>query len=183
MWFTEDPWPPMLLCGIGILIGVGMWANSRRVLHLGIAIFALFCAGVIFAVEQAIITPAEQIEQQVVQLCDQFRRKDPQTLDHFSATAPELKTLAQQGMEMVTVGNDLSITDFQTKITNQGSRADCHFRANATISLNTFGNAGRQPARIVLTWAKEGTDWKIIGVKRLNPVNGQEMGVLNASAG
>lgn len=183
MWFTEDPWPPMLLCGIGMLIGVGLWANSKRVLHLSVAVFSLLCAGVIFAIEQAIITPAEEVELQVLRLCDEFRRKDPKTLDHFSPTAPELRALAENGMVMVTVGDDLSVTDFQTKVTNQGSRAECHFRANATISVNSFGSAGRQPARIILTWAKEGADWKIIGVKRLNPINGQEMGVLNPSAG
>lgn len=182
MWFTEDPWPPMLLCGVGMLIGVGLWANSRRVLHLSVAVLSLLCAGAIFAIEQAIITPAEQVEQQVVRLCDDFRRKDPKTLDHFSATAPELKELVQSGMAMVTVGDDLSLTDFQTKVTNQGSRAESHFRANATINVQSF-SAGRQPARLILTWAKEGGDWKVIGVKRLNPINGQEMGVLNQSAG
>ncbi|HET6424088.1 MAG TPA: hypothetical protein VFG20_10420 [Planctomycetaceae bacterium] len=183
MWFTEDPWTPMLFCGIGVLIGVGMWANSRRVLHLGIAVMSLVCAGAIFAIEQAIVTPAEEVEQEVVRLCDDFRRKDPKTLDHFSPTASELRALAESGMAMLTVGDDLSLTDFQTKVTNQGSRAESHFRANATISVNSFGNAGRQPARLILTWAKEGNEWKVIGVKRLNPINGQEIGVLNASAG
>ncbi len=183
MWFTEDPWPPMLLCGIGGLIGLGLWANSRRVLPLSLAAFSLLCAGGIFALERAIITPAEQVEQQVLTLCHEFQRKQPAALDHFSATAPELRLMAEGAMNMVTIGDDLSITDFKTKVTNQGSRAECHFRANATISLASLGNARRQPARLVLFWAKEDGSWKIIGVKRLNPINGQEMGVMNPSAG
>ncbi len=181
MWFTEDPWPPMLFCGVGILIGLGMWASSKRVLHLGIMFASLFLAAGIFFVEQLIVTPSELVEQQVVRLCDEFRRKQPAALDHFSPNAPELRAMAEGAMAMVTVGDDLSVTDFKTTITNQGSRAQCHFRANATISLTAAGNVGRQPARFVLTWAKEGGDWKIIGVKRLNPVNGQDMGMMQAS--
>ncbi len=180
MWFTEDPWPPMLLCGIGLLIGLGMWASSQRVLHLGISIVSILLAGVIFYVEQVIVTPAEQVEQHVVRLCDEFRRKQPTALDYFSATAPELRLMAEGAMALVTIGDDLSVTDFKTTITNEGSRAQCHFRANATISLAGAGNVGRQPARFLLTWAKEGNDWKIVGVKRLNPVNGSDMGIMDS---
>lgn len=182
MWFTENPWPPMLLCGIGLLIGLGMWASSQRVLHLGISLLSLLLAGAIFFIEQAIVTPAEVVEQNVVRLCDEFRRKQPVALDYFSPTAPDLRQMAAGAMEMVTIGDDLSVTDFQTTITNQGSRAQCHFRANATISLAGAGNVGRQPARFLLTWAKEGADWKIISVKRLNPINGSDMGMLDSRA-
>lgn len=182
MWFTEDPWPPMLLCGIGLLVGLGMWASSKRVLHLSVAIVSLLIAGVIFYVEQVIVTPAEEIEQQVVRLCDEFRRKQPAALDHFSPNAPELRTMAEGAMAMVTIGDDLSVTDFKTTITNQGSRAQCHFRANATISLIAAGSLGRQPARFLTTWAREGNDWKLIAVKRLNPVNGNDMGMMDAKS-
>lgn len=180
MWFTENPWPPMLLCGIGMLIGLGMWASSQRVLHLGMALFSLILAGVFFYVEQIIVTPAEVVEQHVVQLCDEFRRRQPTALDYFSPTVPELRQMAAGAMELVTISDDLSVTDFKTTITNQGSRAQCHFRANATISLTGAGNVGRQPARFLLTWAREGNEWRIVAVKRLNPVNGSDMGVMDS---
>ncbi len=180
MWFTEDPWPPMLLCGVGLLVGLGMWASSKRVLHLGISVVSLLLAGVIFYVEQAVVTPAEVVEQHVRHLCDEFRRKQPTALDYFSPTAPGLRAMAEGAMAMVTIGDDLSVTDFKTTITNEGSRAQCHFRANATISLTAAGNVGRQPARFLLTWAKEGDDWKVIAVKRLNPVNGSDMGMMDS---
>ncbi len=183
MWFTEDPWPPILFCGIGMLLGLGMWASSKRVLHLSLAVVSLFLAGVLFYVEQVIVTPAEQVEQHVVRLCEEFRRKQPAALDYFSPNAPELRLMAESAMALVTIDRDLTITDFKTTITNQGSRAQCHFRANATLSVAAAGNVGRQPARFLLTWAKEGSDWKIIGVKRLNPVNGQDMGLLQHSPG
>ena len=76
------------------------------------------------------------------------------------------------------VDDDLRLTDFQTRVTNQESRAVTHFRANATLRVQNFGSVGRQPARIELTWAKEGPDWKIIALRRLNPVKDEEMDVL-----
>ncbi len=183
MWFTEDPWPPVLLCGLVALIGLGLWASSKRAIHLGlVALCALATIGFVL-LEQSIVTENEQFEQQVRTLCDQFRRKDVALLDQFSAQNPELKAMAGTALAMVTVEDDLSVTDFQTRVTNQGSRATCHFRVNATISLTMLGKVGRQPARFLLVFAREGDAWKIIEVKRLNPVNGKEMGVLDQNAG
>lgn len=183
MWFTEDPWPPVLICGLIALIGLGLWASSKRAIHLGLVALCALAAVACILIEQAIVTDAERIEEQVRTLCDQFRRKDAALLDQFSAQNPGLKAMAGTAMAMVTVNDDLSVTDFQTRVTNQGSRASCHFRANATISLAMLGNVGRQPARFELVFAREGDAWKIIEVKRLNPVNGKEMGVLDQSAG
>lgn len=183
MWFTEDPWPPMLACGLGALLAVAFWSSSRRAVHLLVALGLLLFGGVLYLVEQAIVTPGEQVEAQVVQLCDQFRRKDPATLDHFSATAPELKLMCQAAMALVEIDDDLRLTDFQTRLTNADSRAVCHFRANAGLSVLGHGKVGRQPGRFELTWAKEPKGWKIIGVKRLNPIRDEEMPLMERSAG
>jgi hypothetical protein len=183
MWFTEDPWPPVLICGLVALIGLGLWASSKRVLHLGIVAVAALAAIGFVLLEQSIVTDAERIEAQVRTLCTQFQLKDQALFEHFSPQAPELRTMVGAALALVTVEDDLSLTDFQTKLTNQGSRATCHFRANATISLSMLGKVGRQPARFELTFAKEGDAWKIIEVKRLNPLNGKEMGVLDQNAG
>lgn len=181
MWFTEDPWPPMLLLGLGAIIAMAFWSSSKRVLPLGVAALCCVLAGGVYLLDAAIITPAEQVEGLVVRLCQEFRRKDPQALDHFSASAPELRALCATAMEMVEVDDDLRLTDFQTRVTNQDSRAVTHFRANATLRVQGFGSVGRQPARVELTWAKEGSDWKIIALRRLNPVKDEEMPVLARS--
>jgi len=179
MWFTEDPWPPMLILGLVGLVGIGWWLSSQRVLHLSLAILAVVLAGGVYLIESAIVTPAEQVEQLVGQLCDEFRRKDPQALTHFSAQAPELRLMCQTAMALVDVAEDLRLTDFQTTVTNAGSRAVCHFRANATISLAGHGKVGRQPARFELTWIKEGDRWKISRIRRLHPIKDEELGVLD----
>lgn len=178
MWFTEDPWPPMLILGLLGLVGLGSWLSSRRVLHLGLAIVAVVMAAGVYGLEQVIVTPAEEVELLVAQLCDQFQRKDPQTLTHFSAQAPELVLMCRTAMAMVDVDNDLRLTDFQTKVTNAGSRAVCHFRANATLNVTGYGKVGRQPARFELTWIKEGDAWKISKVRRLHPIKDEELSVL-----
>jgi len=182
MWFTEDPWPPMLLCGAAAIIAIAFWSSSKRVLPLVIAAVCLVLAGVVYVAEAAIVTPAEEVEGLVVTLCDEFRHKDQTALDHFSDTAPQWKLVCATAMAMVDVDGDLRLTDFQTRVTNQNSRAVTHFRANATLNVKGFGNVGHQPARIELTWAKEPTGWKIIAVRRLHPIKDEELDVLAQTA-
>jgi hypothetical protein len=177
MWFTENPWPPMLLAGLGALVCFGLWNNDRRKLYFSLACAFLVLTGVIYSVERAIVTDGEKLEQEVAVLCDQFRKRDPATLDHFSATAPELKTLCKTAMETVEIGNDLRLTDFNTTFSNQNSRANVHFRANATISV--MGFTGHHPFRCLLGFQKEAGAWKIMDVQRLDPIKGEKIGVMD----
>ncbi len=181
MWFTEDPWPPMLICGLGALLAISWWANSKRGLAAGLAVFCLALGGAVYVVEGIIVTPAEEVEQLVTDLCWQFQRRDPKVLEHFSQTAASLRHQCQAAMLLVEVQPDLRLTDFQTRLTNEGSRAICHFRANATISVLGAGNVGRQPSRFELTWAREGDAWKIIDLRRLNPIRDEELGLMDRS--
>lgn len=183
MWFTEDPWPPMLICGLVGLIGVAWWSSSKRVAHLAMGAAAMVLGGVVYLAEGAIVTPAEIVEQSVVDLCHEFQRKDQRALEHFSKTAPQLKLMCQTAMTMVDVEDDLRLTDFQTRESNAGSRITCHFRANASLSVAGFGKVGHQPARLELTWAKEGESWKIVALRRLHPIRDEEMDVLAKSSG
>ncbi|MDZ4689314.1 MAG: hypothetical protein SH850_29920 [Planctomycetaceae bacterium] len=183
MWFTEDPWPPMFVCGLAALLAVAYWSNSKRVLHLVLAVGLLALGAIIYVAEQVLVTPAEQVEALVAKLCDDFRHKSPATLDHFSDSAPELKLMCQGAMALVEIKDDLRLTDMSTKLTNDDSRAVCHFRANAGLSVAGFGDVGHQPARFELTWAKEPAGWKIITVRRLHPIRNEELSLLEKSAG
>lgn len=182
MWFTEDPWPPMLIFGLLGLIALGAWLSSKRLLYLSFAVAAILMAAGSYFLEQVIVTPGEQVEALVAQLCDEFRRKDPQVLTHFSAQSPELSLMCQTAMTLVEIDDDLRLTDFQTQVTNAGSRAVCHFRANATLNVAGFGKVGHQPARFELTWIREGDDWKISKVRRLHPLKDEELGVLDRTS-
>lgn len=183
MWLTEDPWPPMFICGLAALLAVAFWSNSKRVVYLLTAVGLLILGGVVYLLEQAIVTPAEQVEALVGQLCEDFRQKKPETLDYFSDSAPELKLMCQAAMAMVEVKDDLRLTDLQTKLTNADSRAIVHFRANAGLSVVGYGDVGRQPARFELTWAKEPAGWKVVTVRRLHPINNEELSLMEKSPG
>lgn len=183
MWFTENAWPPMLIAGLAALVCLAMWNSNRRGLHLVAALGCLLlCAGFYF-LERAIVTEGERLQKIVVALCDDFRNKRPATLNYFSNAAPALKVQVLAAMALVTVGENLRLTDFQTKLTNQNSRGTVHFRANADLSVTTHGNVGHHPARIVLTFQREQGEWKIIDVERLHPLTGEKMDTLAMDPG
>ncbi|WLD15248.1 hypothetical protein [Planctellipticum variicoloris] len=181
MWFTEDAWTPMALLAIGALVCLGLWNTSRRNGYLLVAaVFALGC-GATWVIESSVVTDREQLEALVQNLCDDFRRKAPRTLDYFSARSEPLRVMAASAMALVDVQDDLRVTDFETELTNENTRGSVHFRANATLSVGGFGNVGRQPVRAIIDWQREGGAWKIVEIRRLNPLNGQEMPVMSQS--
>ncbi len=176
MWFTENPWPPMLIACFGALICFGLWNADRRNLYFFLAMAFLGMTGGIYAVERVIVTEGERLQDDVAMLCHQFQHRDPKTLDHFSDTAPEWKTLVSETMKVVTIQDDLRLTDFQTIVTNEHSRATVHFRANATISAMGFN--GHHPFRCIFSFQKEGGQWKIIDVQRLDPIKGDPIEIM-----
>jgi hypothetical protein len=178
MWFTENPWPPMLLAGLGSLVCFGLWNSDRRNIYFILGLLLLAMTGVIYVVERAIVTEGEKLQLQVALLCDQFRKRDMAALDHFSSTAPELKATCTAAMHSVEIGNDLRLTDFSTKFMSQNSQANVHFRANATITV--LGTSKFYPFRGLLTFRKEGGAWKIVDVQRLDPIKGDKIGIMDA---
>ncbi|MEX0717688.1 MAG: nuclear transport factor 2 family protein [Planctomycetaceae bacterium] len=173
-WFTETPWPPIVVAGLFAAFAFIGWMGTRRGMYLvAVGVIAAACVG-IFYVERAIVTEGEVVEQHVRDLADAFRRKDPTaTLEHFSAQATRERFLVAWAMAAVTVHDDLTITDMQIELAAQGSRATSHFRANGTIELLGRGILGHRPSRWLLTWQKEGGAWRIIHVEQLDPINGR----------
>lgn len=183
MWFTEDGLTPAALFGSAglMLIFIGLNAGRLRNTILGGLLMIVGATAII--IDAVIVTAREEIESQVVTLCDDFQNHRPETLTYFSKTVPGLRQLAEAAMAMVTVESEPTLTDFQIQFTNEGSRATAHFRANATISVKGYGNVGHQPSRFMLTWAREGDGWKIIKVQRMHPIQDRELGLLTESAG
>lgn len=182
MWFTDNPWPPMLICGLIAAILFFVWMSRGRNLFLYGAIALLVACGVIYLAERSIVTPGEEVEARVLALCRAFQEKDPHTVDFISPNAPELRVLLATAMKMVDVEDDVRITDLWVTTSNNNSRAVSHFRANATVSVQPVGNVGHQPARLELTWQREGGEWHVVAVQRLNPINGEPLGLLEQRA-
>lgn len=183
MWFTENAWPPMIIAAIVAIIFFVIWNANRRGLHLMLAlVFAILCVGFYF-LERAIVTDGERLQQEVVQLCEDFRDKKPGVSHYVSDAHPELKIMFEAASAMVSVGKDMRLSDFQTTLTKENTEGTVHFRANASINVVGVGDVGYQPARIILTFHREKGEWKIIQIRRLNPLNGKDMGVLDQSPG
>ncbi len=176
MWFTETAWPPMLIAGLGALVCFGLWNTDRQKLYLVLGIVCLLAIGTIYAVERSIVTEGERVQAIVAQMCVEFQKRQPATFDHFSASVPEWKDVCKVAMDTVEVENDLRLTDFQTTFTNNNSRANVHFRANATISVQGF--KGHHTARLILTFQREDGTWKIVDVQRLDPFKGDKMEIM-----
>lgn len=182
MWFTETPWPPVVLALVGAAFLLVAWSSRGQTKFLvGAVLLVLLCV-VIYVVEGQIVTDAERVEASVHELCHAFQRKDEATYDYISQTAPEIKVALMGAMALVRVQDDLSVTDVSVEMLAQNSRALSHFRANATIDVVGYGNVGRQPSRWELTWQREDDEWKVIRVTRLHPITGEEMGLLERQA-
>lgn len=178
MWFTETAWPPILVGCVIAGLFVAAWYSSRRALPLiGALVVLALCVG-IYVAERTIITEAEKIEQAVVDLTHAFRQKEVErTKGFFSPRYEEGRELVTRVIHFVDVEDDLSIASLNVRMLASNSRAESDFYANATVGTTTTGNLGRQSSRWKLTWQREGGEWKIIQVRRLNPINGTEMAI------
>jgi hypothetical protein len=189
MWFTETAWPPaILLCVAAVLFFVG-WLSRRKAAFLAGAIGCLALCGVVFVIEQQIVTEREKVEQRLLEFTAAFQRdslrqgvanlllggREPECFQMIGAHADEVRRMAAQALAMVDVADDVRISDVRTKLTNQGSRAITQFRASATVSAGGYNSGGRQPTRWEVTWQREQGTWKIIRVTRLHFMTGQEL--------
>jgi ketosteroid isomerase-like protein len=173
-WFTENPWPPIVLLGLVVCALLAVWSSQKRGIWLVGVVAAAALAVAVFFIEKSIVTEKERIEQKVLELTAAFQRKDrDRTLSFFSAQEPELRQMAESALEMVTLEKDLDIKDFDVRLFGEGTGAVSRFRANGTVSA--LGDSGHFWSRWDVTWQKEGGDWKIIAVQRLNPLKEEKM--------
>lgn len=178
MWFTETAWPPIVILAIGAAVLLSLWSSSRRILHLLGAVSLLICCGVVYVVEQQIVTERERVEEAIYGVADAFEAADTgATLDFFSPRALVLRLKVEYVMSVleVRVQDELRITDISIEMFNEDTRARSHFRANGRIFVGQGGgDVGHYPTRWNVTWQKEGGEWKIIAVERLDPITGEK---------
>jgi len=180
MWYQENPWP-IAGCGIGIaLLSVLFWSSSRRRVGLVGVVLGVLIGATGFALDEWSVTPREKLTNDVRQLCLAFKARDlDRTLSYISKRAPEVEQKARLGIEVVEVGADLTVRDVDVELLSGGTRARTRFSANATVSLRPRQSFGRQPSLWEVTWEREGEDFRIIKVVRLDPVGGKrELGLI-----
>lgn len=109
-------------------------------------------------------------------MADAFvRRDEPAVLSHISPREDELQTLVHWAFATVTAVEDLQLTDVSIDLLMEGSRAVSHVRANGRFHVGAYGDIGHRPTRWELTWQREGEEWNVIRIRRLNPITGEEI--------
>ena len=173
-WFTETPWPLVFILAVIACIMLAAWSAQKRGIWIVGSLAAILAAVAVVFVERTIVTESERVEQSVLDLTRAFQRKDhDRTLSFISLQAPELRKLAEAALADVDVRDDLSVKDMHVRLTNEDTRAVSRFRANGTIAYKGM-NFGTQPSLLEVTWRKEGGDWKVIEVRRFNPIKENE---------
>jgi hypothetical protein len=183
MWFTENPWPPIVILVVAAIGCVWMWQDRRNSWWLTGAIACIALSGGVLVFERSTLTPREQIEQHILDMARAFQDRDEQkVLDFVSVQAGEVRSQVRLGFATVEEVENLRITDTSVTMLAPGSRAKLHFRANGTIRLRVFGDIGHHPTRWLMTWQQEGGQWKAIDIQRLNPITGEPIGLLDADS-
>src|SRR5258708_21859184 len=161
-WFTENPWPLMIILAIAAIAFGAAWMSEKRGLWLAAGLLSFGAVIGVYLIERSIVTEAERVEQSVHDLAAAFQRKDKEgTLSYFSVQAPELRTQVGQALDWVEMPNGIDIKDVHVRTSNENTRAVSHFRANGTVSFRGMGSQ-HAASRWAVTWQKEGTQWKII---------------------
>lgn len=174
MWFTETAIPPiaiLLLVAGGFLLA---WSNNNRILYLGGIVGCLLLCGVVYAIEVAIVTPREEVEESVRSIAMAAVDGDiDRTVAHVSNHAPDVSQAIRGAMTFVDVHEGLSVKDFEIKMKSSNSQAEADFRANGMFSLQGSEIEQHAATRWLFTWRKEGGQWKVTKLQRLDPMKGE----------
>ncbi|MDB5335447.1 MAG: hypothetical protein JWN70_1066 [Planctomycetaceae bacterium] len=180
---TENPWPAAIALVCVAIVCFGRFGSRRQLSSLIGGILCLVLVGGCFVLDSLVLTPSEQVVENIYNLTDAVQRQDvPKVLNYFSNQAPE-REVVRTTLEKVKVQKDLRISDVSVTFKGAGSVAVSHFRANASITVNVAGYSGDvnyHPTRWELDWQREAGEWKIIEIRRLNPINGKEVSFLSA---
>ena len=176
-WLTENPWPLLLLLAGTAVIALISGAPKGR----SVSLICLLAVVGLYLTEAAIVTPGEQVEGQLQIMLDAFRDRNQDAInDCIADESPKLRETAAEGLNLVTLTKDFHIKDLEVTVRADGQTADAHLRANGTLKMTHGDMISRVSTRWQTVWKHIGSGWKLVEVRRLDPVNGQEMGILDA---
>lgn len=176
-WFTENPWPLMLiLSGVAVVMLILGDTKGRS-----IAIAVALVAAAIYFLESAIVTPAEQIEGNLQTMLESFIAEDLNAIDRqIDDKAEHLKQKAQEGLKLVNLDKHFHLQDIVVNVADDGLGAIAELRANGSLTIENSNTPYHAATRWRTHWKLTRNEWKMTEVHRLNPVTGDEIGVLEA---
>lgn len=171
-WFTEDPWPPLIIFVVLAFVFGIAWYSTRRGVYFVTAIAMVVLGLVLLVVEEAIVTQAEEVEARVLALADAVVEGKPETvLSFFAAGTDDLQSTIATNLKQVDVRPGLRITDLDVTHEPEARDAQAHFRANGEVLYN--GITYTSATRWRLSWVKEEGTWNVTQVERLDPIRGE----------
>jgi len=176
-WFTENPWPlVILLCGAAAC-GLILLEKFRFLISGGLVLSAVL----IWYVETVIVTPAEQVEVELHRMLEAFVDRDLPAIEaRISAASPDLVATAESGLKLVDLHPSFHLKDIRVESDSDGQTAVATLRANGTATLKRNNMFSHVATRWKTTWKREAGVWKLVDVRRLDVVSGQEIGVLSS---
>lgn len=174
-YLTDNPWPAIIvLAGLAICSLISGNASLRK---LGL-VFAV-AAGLVYVVEQRIVSARESIEISASDILQGFQDDDLDAIAaHISADSPELNETAAQGLELVTIDRSFHIRSVQL-ISETDDEVVVRIRANGTIIQRSNGMSQHVPEYWETTWVQEAESWKLAKATRLDPVTGKPRGTFD----
>ena len=177
-WITENPWPGILaIAGTGLVLLIVGTGRTKAA-----SLICILLAVALYVVESMIVTTGEQLEANLNEMLDGFKNRDiTQIASHLSADAQGLKETANEGLQLVDVSRSFHIKDVDTKLSDDGKSAWVELRGNGLLTVKSSNTPYHTATRWKTLWKQhsDGT-WKLVEVHRLNPVNGDEIGILAA---
>ena len=172
-------WPVFFLCLILGAVLLAQWVLQRgRRQIVAAAVFFLAAVAILLA-DHFIVTQTKRVEANIYDLAKAVEAANVERcLSFFSEGDKTDRQLVQQAVGMVQIQGAIHISDVTIKMSSAESRAVSTFRATADVTYQNQTN--RFPTRWELTWQREGNEWKVIRLRRLQLMGDQETNPLSA---
>lgn len=179
MWFTETPWPPVIIGVALTILLVAKWRqNGRQWLLYSAGLCLAACAGIIIF-ERWYVTPTEQVEQHVHALVAAVETDDAEAaLSFFAEENREERSAVERGMARVRVKGTVNVKDVEVSYNPPRTAIVSHFRANGVLETKQERYSRSFATRWKLTWKTIGNQWRIVAIQRLHPVTGEPIELL-----
>ncbi len=175
-WITENPWPLMLvLAGVGavLLIVGGQKAKFAALAFLAASVGLHF-------LEASIVTPSEQVEHNLEAMLDSFIAEDMTAIHRLIADdSPGLKEKAEEGVKLVRLNKSFHMQDVIVTVSDDEKSAEVQLRANGSLTVRQGNMPYHAATRWRTLWIVTNGTWKLREVHRLNPMTGDEIGILD----